>query len=347
LKEFKNKHGHCNVEFEKANYSSLYSWLNIQRSDKRQGGLQAEREAMLNEQGVSWNAGVLDAKWRERYERLKQYHAEHGNSDVPDRYEGDSQLAKWVSKQREQRKKNALSDEQVGLLDEIGFTWKHRDRGSWDDRLAEVIAFKEKQGHCDIPMTITDPPKLAAFINNTRSQRNSGTLSAGRIAKLDAVGFVWDKSTKIGEDGMNDAWKVRFDELVQYNKMHGNCDVPTCSKENPQLGNWVNQQRTLKRNGNLHLERVRLLDEAGFVWGGKGKKIGVGGVSEDWKERFDELLQYKNEHGNCAVPTVWAENPRLGKWVVLQRTVKKSGKLDSVRERLLDEAGFVWSGNKR
>lgn len=122
----------------------------------------------------------------------------------------------------------------------------------------------------DIP-----PPKLAAFVNATRVQRNKGTLSAERIAKLDAVGFVWQgKTTKILEDGISEVWKKRFDELLQFRERNGNFKVPSAQQgEYAQLGNWVSQQRQLKKRNKLHPERVRLLDEAGFEWVVTKKKI--------------------------------------------------------------------------
>jgi len=247
LKEFKTKFGHCNVESGENSYARLFKWLARQRLNNYKGQLQAERVAMLDALGVEWGS-LWDAKWNAMYEQLKQYHTEHGNSDVPNDYEADQPLAEWVKAHRLQRKKKTLSDEKIKLLDEIGFTWKHRDRGMWEDRLAEVVSFKEKHGHCNIPMSITDPPKLGAFINATRVQRNKGTLSAERIAKLDEVGFVWQgQGTKIGEDGMNETWKIRFEELVQYKQLHGNCDVSQNRKGNPQLCNWIQQQRQLKK----------------------------------------------------------------------------------------------------
>ena len=248
----------------------------------------------------------------------------------------------WVNFQRQQRKKTALSDEQISLLDKLSFTWRQRERESWEDRLAEVVAFKEEYGHCDIPLTLKNPPKLSAFVNNSRSQRNNGTLTVERIAKLDAVGFIWINGSRIDGDGMNTAWKERFDELLEYKKIHGDCIVPTRSKENPQLGNWVNQQRILKKNGTLHSERIRLLDEAGFRWAGTGSGIAKNGQADSWSEIFTELLQYKQTYGNCNVPARFAENPFLGGWVVRQRQLKKSEKLDSERAHLLDSAGFEW-----
>jgi hypothetical protein len=339
LKEFKIKFGHCNVEIERKNYSALAQWLSVQRDDKKKGVLPLEHETILNELGVVWD--VRDAKWRAMYEQLRQYYTEHGNSDVPHRSKDNPLLAAWIDYQRERKDKNALTVEQVGLLDEIGFTWKRRDRGSWEDRLAEVIAFKEKHGHCNIPLSITDPPKLGAFINAMRFQRNKGTLSAERIAKLDAVGFVWQgQDTKIGEDGMNEVWKHCFDELIQYKHLHGDFNVPYKFSENPKLSWWVRMQKKLYRNGNLHSERIRLLEAIGFEWESEG-------AGQPWEVRYAELLSFKEVHGNCDVAVKYQDNPSLGVWVVNQRSKKKLGKLTTEQVRLLNEIGFIWEKKKR
>jgi superfamily II DNA or RNA helicase len=345
LEAFKLKFGHCNVELEGDKYAKLLSWLTKQREYKQEGQLQVARVNLLDKIGVIWESGIAwDTKWREMYEQLKQYHAQHDNSDVPDRYDANRQLAKWVSRQRAQRHKGLLSDEQVRLLDEVNFTWKLRDRGSWDDRLAEVFAFKEKYGHCNIPMNLTEPPKLSAFVNATRVQRNKGTLSTERIAKLDAVDFVWRSDEKrIDENGMNLPWKRRFDELLEYKKIHGDCEAPVGRKmheEYAQLGNWVQQQRGFKKAGTLHSERIRLLDEIGFSW--ESSRAG-----ESWDKRYAEMLKFKEEYGNCDVKVNYRGNPSLGVWVVNQRTNKKRGKLSTEQEYLLNEIGFIWEKKKR
>ena len=84
-----------------------------------------------------------------------------------------------------------MTDEQVHRLEKLGFTWKHRERGSWADRFAEVEKFKAKHGHCEIPLAYPDNPKLGRFINAMRTKRNKGTLSADRFAKPDSLGFLW------------------------------------------------------------------------------------------------------------------------------------------------------------
>lgn len=89
-----------------------------------------------------------------------------------------------------------------------------------------------------------------------------------------------------------------------------------------------------------------MLDGVGFRWRGESTENGEDGINQTWKKYFDEILQYKLAHGNCSVPARWAENPQLGGWVVRQRQLKKNGKLQLERERLLDEVGFEWAARK-
>lgn len=76
-----------------------------------------------------------------------------------------------------------------------------------------------------------------------------------------------------------------------------------------------------------------------------------------WHRQYDNLLQYKEEHGNCLVPQNFSQNRKLGLWVMQQRRQyslllqgKKSsliGKRGEYRLRLLEEIGFVWRLERR
>ena len=70
--------------------------------------------------------------------------------------------------------------------------------------------------------------------------------------------------------------------------------------------------------------------------------------SEVWYERFNELAEYKKEHGNCLVPYEWKPNPKLAQWVKRQRYQYKLMKrglhstLSLHRYRMLEGIDFVW-----
>ena len=76
----------------------------------------------------------------------------------------------------------------------------------------------------------------------------------------------------------------------------GDCNVPQKYPDHPALGVWVNKQRMeykLYQEGkktSMTLERVQKLEAAGFQW---AKRKGA----EAWEAKFEELVQYREEHG--------------------------------------------------
>mmetsp|Transcript_32706 Transcript_32706/g.50738 ORF Transcript_32706/g.50738 Transcript_32706/m.50738 type:complete len:353 (-) Transcript_32706:57-1115(-) len=71
-----------------------------------------------------------------------------------------------------------------------------------------------------------------------------------------------------------------------------------------------------------------------------------------WQQRFNELVEFKNEYEHCSVPTHWPQNHALAQWVKRQRSqykLKKSGKhsnLSDAREKALDDLGFIWDSHR-
>jgi hypothetical protein len=69
---------------------------------------------------------------------------------------------------------------------------------------------------------------------------------------------------------------------------------------------------------------------------------------DQWKARFKELVEYREEFGNCHIPYDWKPNKRLSQWVKRQRhqrRLQKEGKhsnLTEERERMLEDLGFIW-----
>ena len=81
---------------------------------------------------------------------------------------------------------------------------------------------------------------------------------------LSEVGFVWRVN--------GNSWDDRYSQLLEYKDEHKNCLVPRDYSKNKALGTWVGKQRTqyrLRREGKqtpLTEDRIKLLDEVGFVW---------------------------------------------------------------------------------
>ncbi|KAL7504325.1 hypothetical protein ACHAXN_002006 [Cyclotella atomus] len=60
-----------------------------------------------------------------------------------------------------------------------------------------------------------------------------------------------------------------------------------------------------------------------------------------WNERFNELQEYKRQHGNCRVPRKYSNT--LHHWVDQQRKYFREGKIHQDRLQRLNEIGFSWN----
>ncbi|CAJ1943329.1 unnamed protein product [Cylindrotheca closterium] len=72
---------------------------------------------------------------------------------------------------------------------------------------------------------------------------------------------------------------------------------------------------------------------------------------KQWKDLFDQLLEFKKEKGHCLVPHTFDENPPLARWVKRQRyqyklkQEKMVSTLTDDRISQLESVGFVWDSH--
>ena len=325
LVAYKQDHGDCLVP-QKWKNKQLGSWVCNQRTQKNKGKLDAEKIKRLDELGFVWDA--LEQIWENRLQELVSYKKEYGDCLVPQDWQ-NQKLANWVMVTRRIRKIDKLDAEKIKRLDELGFVWEP-DQQFWESQFQELVSYKKEHGDCLVPDRWRENKRLAAWVNSQRTQKNKGELDAEKIKKLDELGFVWN--------ALEQLWEDRFQELVSYKKEHGDCLVPQSWKENKPLGSWVKTQRKFRKKDKLDAEKIKRLDELGFIWEPD---------QQFWENRFQELVSYKKEHGDCLVPQSWKENKQLASWVKNQRTFRKEDKLDAQRIKRLDELGFVWEPDKQ
>jgi hypothetical protein len=81
-------------------------------------------------------------------------------------------LSKFIAKMRALYKRRKLHDNQIQLLDSIGFRWNLQSVYDeiWDDNFDHVVAYFKKFGNIDLP----ENDNLTSFV------RNSGRLYAAR-----------------------------------------------------------------------------------------------------------------------------------------------------------------------
>lgn len=116
--------------------------------------------------------------WLENYMCLKKYHETHGHSHVG-AYE-NPELHLFCLECRPMGKRECLNDCQVKLLEDLGFAFSSEDY-IWHRKFQNV-----KQGEHE-----------NVWCSRQRAAQKKGQLSQDRIAKLNAIGFVWEPRKEI------------------------------------------------------------------------------------------------------------------------------------------------------
>ena len=335
---YKDNHGHCNVSRRDEANKTLANWVNDQRKAFKNGKLSNARAKKLNGIGFVWGKQNDNVCWTTRYDELVVYKAEHGDCNVPQNYAANKSLANWVCTQRIAFKNGRLSHVRLKKLNVIGFVWEpiKQNEDVWKTRYDELVAYKAEHGDCNVPQNYEANKTLGHWVNNQRTVFRNGKLSNVRVKSLNVIGFVWEP-LKQNKEVWNDVWTAHYDDLVTYKAENGNCNVPQNYEANKSLGNWVHNQRTAFKVGKLSEEQVRKCNGIGFEWEPRKRHFDAG-----WKARYDELIYYKDQHGDSNVPIDYKPNKSLGRWVNTQRTSFKNNKLSKERTRLLNQIGFVW-----
>jgi len=143
---------------------------------------------------------VQDRKWKQRFDEFLKFIYIHKHCLVPYSYDTKSTLVNWIKRQRcqykliKQGRKSFLTKERIELLDDIGFVWDSHE-ATWHEKLKELLDFKKKYGHCDVPATFQLNPQFAEWVKSQRRQYrryHEGEISKinlERMATLEKHGF--------------------------------------------------------------------------------------------------------------------------------------------------------------
>jgi len=129
--------------------------------------------------------------------------------------------------------------------------------------------------------------------------------------------------------------------LEGYAAQRGHARVPAAAVfEGKRLGAWVNQQRTLYKQGRLNPQRAARLEAIpGWVWDA---------LTEEWERSFRMLQEYAAREGHSRVPQGHrVDGFGLGAWATGQRAAYRAGKLAPDRAARLEALpGWEWSPHR-
>ena len=260
--------------------------------------------------------------WSIRYSDLVEYKRKYGHTNVPLSY-SDTKLAIWVRNQRHQfrhllnRRRSTMTRDRYEKLCAIDFDFGTPSREAWDRRYQELISFKERHGHCNVPHLWSENLALSRWVTCQRiCHRNlqSGIkpdISTDRVQALEDIGFEWTVNDKkwqgmlertqrtlffVGEGIGNDVENTEeetFERRPDWTKIlgqHHNRDVRV----------WIDVQRyqyaRLQRNepSSLTPERINKIERSipGFQWigsrGPRQKTAEETQLEEDWAKIVEE-----------------------------------------------------------
>jgi superfamily II DNA or RNA helicase len=203
---------------------------------------------------------------------------------------------------------------------------------SWEYLFGALEAFVAREGRARVPRDhVEHDVQLGVWVGNQRAVYTKGLLPTAKAERLEALpGWSWNART--------DRWEDAFLLLERFVAREGNARVPVGHVEDgSRLGAWVNQQRTLHKDGRLSSPRVARLEAIpGWSWDPRRDR---------WGDTFRLLEAFVEREGHSQVPDGYVEGDAdLGSWVVIQRGHYRRGTLSQPRVARL-EALHGWSWN--
>ena len=297
-------------------------WSGIASRPQIAKKVEATTEAASKDITTNIDTGTSGHSWEHMFGRLKKHMAERGLDKVPTRIPMDPVLRTWVAQQRLDFKKRNLSSEHQYLLRSIGF---HQDKFTlkWDAKFERLQEFKKEHGHTNVPFHYANDRQLGTWVSKQRVRIRQGTISEEERVRLEAIGFVPNR--------FNARWEEMFRRLVAYKKIFGDANVPRVYGKDPQLAQWVLNQKDAFREGKLKPERQIKLEAIGFSW----STFYEGDL--EWERNFHKLIAQKSMHGHVR----FFNDPKLARWVALQKSLKSMGILNQQRMELLVSIGVI------
>ena len=316
--------------------------INNDNKQDTTSGLTLEKKALLQ----SLDPAIYGSTFLQKLHELMEFKNIHGSCAVPKRYKNNPALGEWVT------------------ITPCIFYFISRCSSLTYKRYILFTCFF-----------------LGNWVNKTRQMYRkymlgeSSSMTPERLQVLNDIGFIWSGtslSSSVGnsygvKDDHNDSkndhhtlthnfqnvstmqdqlWMNQYQTLKEYWSENDQCYTNLKTSKHSSLSSWIVRQRReyqkwkLKEKTTMTKNRIELLESIGFDWSPR---------DSTWKLRIQELIEYKNHHGDCLVPVQYQNNPQLGRWVSTQRKYFKmylkgnKSRITEEKIKQLSEIGFVWN----
>lgn len=203
----------------------------------------------------------------------------------------------------------------------------------WRENFQILIDFIKEYGHQKYPLrkyTSNFAPKyrkISTWVIEQRTAYKEGRMFDWRYDMLIKAGFYFDPHEV--------RWNEKYNELIEYKKLYGHCNVSLSDPGYKTLARWSTKQRIFKKE--LSDLRTKKLNDIGFYWGVK---------LITWNDSYEILKSYYLKHGTTYVENDVNDNENfdnrkdINRWCVLQSSLYRQGKLSQEKYELLKDLNF-------
>ena len=277
---FYNTNKHFTIQ-ETKEFAELKGWINTQIVYRRKGKIQQSRLQKLNAINFIWSKAKLtsDGKkvpkalspkqekdWLEMFQKLISFALENGHSIIPRNNAENERLSQWLGLQRKNFRENKLPKDKIEKFEQlsIDLTYNKADelRNRWMRNYNKLAEYFKLNRHSNFPTGEKENKQIADWVLVQRRERKKGELEDYKIEELNKINFNWENVLPTS-NGIDKHWQVKFDLLVKYKEQFNSVSVPQSNKE---IGRWVNDQRVNFQRDKLSPQKIKMLNEIGFIW---------------------------------------------------------------------------------
>jgi hypothetical protein len=247
------------------------------RTDGKKGD--PERMKCLESIGVvddittRYAKGGVRETWYDIYNQLLEFKQKHGHVKVPQDYNENKKLGRWVghwrNKYREYNRTNGQKGdpvrmkhlESIGLVDDIGTGYAKKGvKGIWYDMYTQLLEFKQKHGHVKVPANYNENKKLGNWVRSWRSNYREYKRTNGqkgdpeRMKCLESIGLVDNICIKIHHDEMMKSANVVVSTPMIVSSMSPtfSSNTQTITKEVPLLAGIKGEEKNGDNSGGVN-----------------------------------------------------------------------------------------------
>ena len=278
--------------------------------------------------------------WNQYYPKLKGYYNIHGHCNLT--LHDDKDLYLWT----ESLKKRKLPVDKRRILQSLGIPVIN----SRVNKKPKQISTKEMVHRLGIHQELFGRISVDKKEDPDLSRWTKSFIRRNGCSKL------WELLEFPPQDGnwREGCWNEMYEKLS--NLCNGN-EYYQVGEDPNKLNHFIRDSRRqyrlyqAGRQSVLTQDRIESMDQIGFEWI-KAQKHRLS-QERRWNKMVEELLAFRGRHGHTLVPQECDENPKLGCWVMNQRTFYRMNQVEidtpltSERIEQLEQIDFVWNVHEK